>query len=335
MTELLAALAAQARAREASGMRRALRPRAADDDVIDLASNDYLGLARHPKVREAAAEAALTWGAGSTGSRLVTGSTDLHRGLEDDLASFTGAGAALVFSSGYLANLGAVTALADSDSTVVSDALNHASLVDACRLSRAQVVVTAHRDVAAVDAALARRTTEGAVVVTDAVFSVDGDAAPIVELHATARRHGALLLVDEAHALGVVGLRGEGAVAAGGLACEPDVVRTVTLSKSLGSQGGAVLGDPVVVEHLVNTARSFIFDTGLAPAAVAGAAEALRVLAAEPAMVDRVRARARELAAALRAGGLDPSSPDAAELSAPVDSPGRALALAEGLLDLG
>jgi 8-amino-7-oxononanoate synthase len=316
-------------------MRRALRPRAADDDVIDLASNDYLGLARHPKVREAAAEAALTWGAGSTGSRLVTGSTDLHRGLEDDLASFTGAGAALVFSSGYLANLGAVTALADSDSTVVSDALNHASLVDACRLSRAQVVVTAHRDVAAVDAALARRTTERAVVVTDAVFSVDGDAAPIVELHATARRHGALLLVDEAHALGVVGLRGEGAVAAGGLGCEPDVVRTVTLSKSLGSQGGAVLGDPVVVEHLVNTARSFIFDTGLAPAAVAGAAEALRVLAAEPAMVDRVRARARELAAALRAGGLDPSSPDAAVLSAPVDSPGRALALAEGLLDLG
>jgi 8-amino-7-oxononanoate synthase len=168
-----------------------------------------------------------------------------------------------VFSSGYLANLGAVTALAGAGSLVVSDAQNHASLVDACRLARGDVVVTAHRDVAAVNRALADRRTEQAVVVTDAVFSVDGDLAPLAELHRTARHHGALLVVDEAHGLGVVGPEGRGAAAAAGIAGEPDVVLTLTLSKSLGAQGGAVLADPVVIEHLVNTARAFIFDTGL------------------------------------------------------------------------
>ncbi len=267
-----------ATARAAAGLRRELRPRAADDDLLDLASNDYLGLARDPRVTGAAAEAALRWGAGSTGSRLVTGSTDLHTRLEADLADFVGARAGLVFSSGYLANLGAVTALAGAGSLVVSDAQNHASLVDACRLARGDVVVTAHRDVAAVDRALAGRRTGPAVVVTDAVFSVDGDLAPLAELHRTTRTHGALLVVDEAHGLGVVGPDGRGAAAAAGIAGEPDVVLTVTLSKSLGAQGGAVLGNPVVVDHLVNTARAFIFDTGLAPSSAAAASAALDVL---------------------------------------------------------
>jgi 8-amino-7-oxononanoate synthase len=331
----LAELRALAAAREAAGMRRTLRARPVDDAVLDLASNDYLGLARDPRVTAAAADAARRWGAGATGSRLVTGSTTLHAELEHALAGFMGTGAALVFSSGYLANLGAVAALSGPGSTVVSEALNHASVVDACRLSRADVVVTGHRDVAAVEGALARRTTDRAVVVTDAVFSVDGDVAPLAALHEVARRHGALLVVDEAHALGVLGEDGSGAARAAGIAGQPDVVLTVTLSKSLGAQGGAVLGDPVVVEHLVNTARAFIFDTGLAPAAVGAAAAALRVLRAEPALAGAVRGRARELAGVLRARGLRPTEPDAAVVAAPMPSPGLAAERAARLLAAG
>jgi 8-amino-7-oxononanoate synthase len=316
-------------------MRRVLRPRGPDDDVLDLASNDYLGLARDPRVTGAAAEAARRWGAGSTGSRLVTGSTTLHARLEDDLAAFLGAEAGLVFSSGYLANLGAVTALAEPGGLVVSDALNHASVVDACRLSRAAVEVVPHCDVAAVERVLSARTSAPALVVTDAVFSVDGDLAPLADLHAVARRRGALLVVDEAHSLGVVGDEGRGAGHAAGLAGEPDVVLTVTLSKSLGAQGGAVLGPAVVVEHLVNTARAFIFDTGLAPAAVAAAGAALEVLRAEPSLAKAVRTRAAGLAADLAAAGLRATTPDAAVVSVLVGDPGRAAAAAAALLDGG
>ena len=223
-----------------------------------------------------------TWGAGSTGSRLVTGNTELHEGFETALADFVGAQAALVFSSGYTANLGAVVALSGPGSLLVSDALTHASLVDACRLSRARVVVTPHRDVDAVDAALAARGEERAVVVTDSVFSADGVLAPLRALHDVCRRHGALLIVDEAHGLGVRGTGGRGLLHEVGLAGAPDVVMTTTLSKALGSQGGVVLGPVAVREHLIDAARPFIFDTGLAPAAVGAAWAALRVLIDEP-----------------------------------------------------
>jgi 8-amino-7-oxononanoate synthase len=246
----------------------------APDGLLDLASNDYLGLARHPAVVEAAVQAARRSGTGATGSRLVTGTHDLHLALEGALAERTGAASALVFSSGYLANLGAVTTLADRDTLVVSDAANHASLVDACRLSRARVQVVPHGDVTAVERALDAHTGR-AVVVTDAVFSVDGSLAPLVALHDAVRAAGALLLVDEAHALGVLGPRAAGACAAAGLDAEADVVRTVTLSKALGSQGGAVLGPAALRDHLVDTCRSFIFDTALAPPAAAAALAAL------------------------------------------------------------
>ncbi|MFZ0120594.1 MAG: 8-amino-7-oxononanoate synthase [Pseudonocardiaceae bacterium] len=287
-------------------MRRVLRPRPALEPVIDLASNDYLGLARDPRVVRGAVDAARTWGVGSTGSRLVTGSTELHAQLEDELATFCGAPAALVFSSGYTANLGAVTALSGPGSLVVSDAASHASLVDACRLSRARVVVTPHGDVCAVDAALASRTEQRALVVTNSVGSVTGDLAPLGELHAVCRRRGAVLLADEAHALGVRGPGGRGLLAEHGLGGEPDVVATVTLSKSLGSQGGAVLASRVVVDHLVNTARSFIFDTGLAPPAVGAALAALQVLRGEPALPRRVLDAAAAIATA--AGNSRPMS---------------------------
>lgn len=271
----------QARARRRAGLVRTLRPRPADSPLLDLAGNDYLGLARHPEVTEAAASAARTWGAGATGSRLVSGSTELHAELERELAEFCGFESALVFSSGYAANLAAVTALAPHGSLVVSDAGNHASLIDGCRLARGTTQVVAHADPDAVRKALGTHAGP-AVVVSDTVFSVDGDAAPLNGLAAACRESGAALLVDDAHGLGVLGEGGRGAPHGVGLSGAPDVVTTVTLSKSLGSQGGAVLGPAHVIDHLVNAARTFIFDTGLAPAAAGAALAALRLLRREP-----------------------------------------------------
>jgi 8-amino-7-oxononanoate synthase len=322
-------------AREAAGLRRVLRPRSAGDGVLDLASNDYLGLAGDPRVAGAAAEAARRWGAGSTGSRLVTGSTALHAEFEAALAEFVRAPAALVFSSGYLANVGVLTALGGPGVTIVSDAGNHASLIDGCRLSGSPVRVVPHRDVAAADAALAAATTPHRLLVTDGVFSVDGDLAPLAALHAVARAHDALLVVDEAHALGVIGGEGRGAVEAAGLAGEPSVVRTVVLSKSLGAQGGAVVGAPEVIELLVSTARPFIFDTGLAPAAVGGALAALGILAAEPERVAAVRSAAARLAEVVRALGVESIEPDAAVVPAFLGDPLRAVAAAAACLERG
>ncbi|MFP8887132.1 8-amino-7-oxononanoate synthase [Streptomyces mangrovi] len=300
--------------RRRAGLVRSLRPRPADSDLLDLAGNDYLGLARHPEVVAAASAAARRWGAGSTGSRLVTGTTELHTELEAELADFCGFEAALVFSSGYAANLAAVTALTDRGTLLVSDAANHASLIDGCRLSRAETAVVPHADPGAV-----RKVLDGfagrAVAVTDTVFSVDGDAAPLAFLAAVCRGHGAALLADDAHGLGVLGDGGRGALHAAGLAGDPDVVATVTLSKSLGSQGGAVLGPARVIDHLVNTARTFVFDTGLAPAAAGAALAALRLLRSEPGRAARVREVATGLHERLAGAGLDVTRPDAAVVS--------------------
>ncbi|MFH8493352.1 8-amino-7-oxononanoate synthase [Streptomyces coeruleorubidus] len=319
----------QARLRRHAGLVRTLRPRPAVSPLLDLASNDYLGLAHHPEVTEGAARAARVWGGGSTGSRLVTGSTELHAELEQELAGFCGAEAALVFSSGYAANLAAVTALAPHGSLIVSDAGNHASLIDGCRLARGTTQVVAHAEPDAVRKAL--HTHEGpAITVSDTVFSVDGDAAPLAALSAVCREHGAGLVVDDAHGLGVLGDGGRGAPHAAGLAGADDVVVTVTLSKSLGSQGGAVLGPARVIDHLVNAARTFIFDTGLAPAAAGAALSALRLLRREPERAARARAVAGELYARLTAAGLEAVRPDAAVVSVRAPSPEDAVRWAAG-----
>lgn len=315
-------LAAQ---RAAAGLHRDLRPRPRAEDLLDLAGNDYLGLSRHPSVLAGALAAVREWGVGSTGSRLVTGSTALHAALETALAGFVGTPAALVFSSGYCANLAAVAALAGPDTLVVSEAANHASIVDGCRLARARVVVAPHLDTAAVDRALATRAEPYALVVSDSVFSTDGERAPVGELHAVARRHGALLLLDEAHALGVVGCAGRGAAAAAGLAGEPDVVLTVTLSKALGTQGGAVLAAPEIVTHLVNTARSFIFDTGLAPPCAGAALAALRVLESDPRLPAAARANTAAIARLAEHAGLPVAVGEAAVCAVVLGTPGLAL----------
>ncbi|MFG2886774.1 8-amino-7-oxononanoate synthase [Streptomyces sp. NPDC048297] len=314
----------QAEARRRAGLVRTLRPRPADSPLLDLASNDYLGLAHHPEVAEGAAQAARTWGGGATGSRLVTGTTELHTELERELADFCGFEAALVFSSGYAANLAAVTALGPHGSLIVSDAGNHASLIDGCRLARGTTQVVGHADPEGVAKALGGH--EGAaIVVSDTVFSVDGDAAPLAALAEACREHGAGLVVDDAHGLGVLGDGGRGAAHAVGLAGARDVVVTATLSKSLGSQGGVVLGPARVIAHLVNAARTFIFDTGLAPAAAGAALAALRLLRREPARAERARAVAAELHARLSTVGLEAVRPDAAVVSVRAPSPEQAV----------
>ena len=326
----LAWLDAHAATRRDAGLRRVLRPRAADEPLLDLAGNDYLGLSSDPRIVEGAVAATRAWGAGSTGSRLVTGTTALHGVLEAELAAFVGAQAALVFSSGYLANLGVVTALSGPGTLVVSDAANHASLVDACRLARARIAVTPRDDPAAVDALLAARTEERALVVTDSVNSVDGAFAPLRELHAVCRARGALLVVDEAHGLGVVGPGGRGLLAETGIAGADDIVATVTLSKALGSQGGAVVGPAAVIAHLVDTARSFIFDTGLAPACVGAALAALRVLEAEP---ERPAAILRAAGALAAATGVP--APPSAVVSVVLGEPDIAVAAAAACAERG
>ena len=288
--------------------------------AIDLAGNDYLGFAQDPRVIKAAVEAAQAWGAGAGASRLVTGNHPIHDALEAALTSWTERPSALVFSSGYHANLATITALADADTLLISDAHVHASLIDACRLSAGTVTVVPHNDLGAVEAALAERYLSRAIVVVESIYSVLGDAAPLVELTGLCARHDAVLVVDEAHGIGVAG-HGRGLVHAAGLAAAPNIVVTATLSKALGSQGGAVLASTAVVDHLVNTARPFIYDTGLAPAAAGAALEALSILASDPGPAARLQEIARALSGALTAM----ATPSVAALDTPRPKPAGAV----------
>jgi 8-amino-7-oxononanoate synthase len=322
-------LAAQAADRADRGLTRRL-VHSDSELLLDLAGNDYLGLARDPRVVAGAVAAARSYGAGAGASRLVSGTLSIHSELEQEMAAFTGFPSALAFSTGYHANLSVVQALADSDTLIVSDAHVHASMIDACRLARATVTVTPHNDVAAVARALAGRGQPRALVLAETIYSVLGDAAPIAELAELAAASDAVLIADEAHALGVAGPGGRGLLAAHGLAGRPDVVATGTLSKSFGSQGGVVLGLPEVREQLVNRARPFIYDTGLAPAAAGAALAALRVLKDAPGLADRVRRNAAILA---DAAGV--AAPAGAVLSVSMPGPREALAAVADAAEYG
>ena len=269
--------------------------------VLLLCSNNYLGLADHPRVREAAADAAMRWGVGAGASRLVSGTMTIHRRLEERLAAWEGSEACLLFGSGYLANLGTIGALAGPGDTVFSDELNHASIVDGCRLSEAEVIVYRH-STRSISTGLMRRhgrTANGGdgrrrLVVTDSVFSMDGDIAPLAEIVELAQGYGARMMVDEAHATGVLGPGGRGAVAQAGLQGEVDVV-VGTLGKALGSYGAYVCAEQEMIRYLINTARSLIFSTAPGPPAVAGALAALELLQERPHRVQRLRSAARTL----------------------------------------
>lgn len=276
--------------------------------VLLLCSNNYLGLADHPRVREAAADAAMRWGVGAGASRLVSGTMTIHGRLEERLAAFKGSEAALLFGSGYLANIGVISALAGSGDTVFSDELNHASIVDGCRLSRAEVVVYRHRDVEHLEWSMRRqsggRDGQGRrLIVTDSVFSMDGDVAPLQALTELAQDYDARIVVDEAHAIGNLGPDGRGAVAEAGLEGEIDVV-IGTLGKALGSYGAYACASEEMIRYLLNTARSLIFSTAPPPPAVAGALAALDLLRERPHRVQRLRSNARVLRRGLAAAGF-------------------------------
>jgi len=275
--------------------------------VLLLCSNNYLGLADHPRVREAAADAAMRWGVGAGSSRLVSGTMTIHGRLEERLADFEHSEGCLLFGSGYLANIGVIGALAGRGDVIFSDELNHASIIDGCRLSRAEVIVYRHRDMEHLEWSLRRHGRRDGgqrrLIVTDSVFSMDGDVAPLADIAELADMFEACVVVDEAHATGNLGPGGRGAVAEAGLEGEIDVI-VGTLGKALGSYGAYACASAEMIRYLINTARSLIFSTAPSPPAAAGALAALELLQERPHRVQRLRSNARALRRALAAEGF-------------------------------
>jgi 8-amino-7-oxononanoate synthase len=328
---------------DSSGLRRRLRtvegpqgPQVLLDGrpVLLLCSNNYLGLADHPRLRRAAADAALSLGTSAGASRLISGSMSIHAELESRLAEFKGTQAALLFGSGYLANTGTIAALAQRGEVVFSDELNHASIVDGCRLAGAETFVYRHRDTEHLEWGLREASGRGALIVTDGVFSMDGDIAPLPDLVALARRHRCRLLVDEAHATGCIGPGGRGSVAAEGLTDQVDVI-VGTLGKALGGYGAYVCASAELVDLLVNSARPFIFSTAPPPPAVAAARAALELLREEAWHAERLAANAATLRESLRAEGLEPIGAETQIVPLVIGEADDAMALCQRLLAEG
>ncbi len=309
-----AALDEELRALEAAGLKRSLRQvqqrRAGTvllngERVADFASNDYLGLASDPRVARAAHAVLQAEGTGAAAARLISGNHPIHESLEHTLARLKGCDYTLLFPSGYMVNVGAIPALADRGDVIYSDALNHASLIDGCRLSRATVRVFPHNDLAALEQMLARERHQyrRALIVVEGVFSMDGDCCPLDQLVPIARRHQAWTYVDDAHGTGVLGATGAGSLEHFGVSGQIDVV-VGTLGKALGTAGAYVGGSQELVEFLVSRARSFIFTTGTPPALAAATLEALRIAQVEGWRRDAVRERSRRLRTRLREAGV-------------------------------
>ena len=329
---------------EADHLRRWLRPLSSGPgprvvldgrEVLQFCSNDYLGLAADPRLGEAATEAIARFCCGAGSSRLVGGTTSLHADLEDELANLKSTEAALLFTSGYQANLGVLSALVGEGDTIFSDARNHASLIDGCRLSRARVVVYRHCDVTHLDALLASTPSGGRrLVVTETVFSMDGDVAPLRALVDVAHVHGAMTLVDEAHAIGVFGERGGGVVEAEGLVGEIDV-QVGTLGKALGCLGAFVAGSRAMIDLLTNTARTFVYTTALAPPMLAAARKAVTLVTAEPERRRRLWRHAEVMRTRLGELGYHVGTSASPILPLLVGDDERALCLSAALLERG
>jgi 8-amino-7-oxononanoate synthase len=304
--------------------------------VLLLCSNNYLGLSDHPRIREAAADAAMRWGVGAGASRLVSGSMTIHRRLEERLATFKGTESSLLFGSGYLANLGTIQALGDQSSLILSDELNHASIVEGCRAAKAPVFVYRHNDLEHLAWALREKVPNGAsgkpLIVTDSVFSMDGDVAPLEGIVELAQRYGARTVVDEAHATGCIGPSGRGAVAAAGLEREVDAI-VGTLGKALGAYGAFVAGSAELTRYLINAARPLIFSTAPSPPVIAGALAALDMLESGPERVERLQANARVLHDALKAEGFDLPGQPSHIVPIVVGDATTTMSLCEGLLE--
>jgi 8-amino-7-oxononanoate synthase len=277
--------------------------RIGEETLVNFSSNDYLGLAADPRVANALREGAERCGVGSGASRLLVGDSVEHHALEAAVAQFMETPAALLFNSGYAANVGAVSALVGPGDVVFSDALNHASLVDGCRLSRAEVVVYPHADLAALDTLLTRHPGRRRLVCTDAIFSMDGDRAPLRELVALCRLRGVGLMVDEAHALGLLGAKGQGLCEELGLASQVEV-RMGTLGKALGVYGAFVATSGPTAELLLNRARPLVFSTALPPALCAAARCALELVQSDGALRQTLWRNVRRFAGGLRQLGF-------------------------------
>ena len=253
----------------------------AGKSYLMLSSNSYLGLCNDQRLKQAAMDTMEKYGVGSGGSRLTTGSYEVHKKLEDSIAAFKGAEAALLFNTGYMANIGAISSIAGKDWVIFSDRFNHASIIDGCRLSGAEIIIYKHCDASDLETKAHSHRGRRALVVTDGLFSVDGDIAPLPEIIQVAKKYNMLLMVDDAHATGVLGKNGGGTADYFGLQNEIDI-QMGTFSKALASEGGFIAGNRGLIDYLANKARSFIFSTALAPATVAVSLRALEIVQAEP-----------------------------------------------------
>ncbi len=304
-------------------------------DVVLLGSNNYLGLSTHPKVIGAAVEATQVFGTGASGSRLISGNSELYATLETNLAKAKGTEAALVFSSGYAVNTSVIPVLAGEADLILSDALNHASIIDGCRLSRATKKVYHHCDVEHLKTLLSEsHTFRRRLIVTDGVFSMDGDIAPLPDICALAAEYAAMVLVDDAHGFGVLGKNGSGTVAHFGLE-RTNIIQMGTLSKAVGALGGYIAGSRALIELLINKARAFIFTTGLPPATLAAATAALDVIRASPELQQRLFSNARCLKTALTDLGYTLLPSETQILPVVLGSPQRTTGIADALFAEG
>jgi 8-amino-7-oxononanoate synthase len=300
-----------------------------------MCTNDYLGLAVHPALKEAAVAAIERYGFGSGASRLVSGTGRLHSDLEERIARFKGTEAALVFNSGYAANTGIIPALAEEGDLILSDSLNHASIIDGCRLSKAQTCVYRHRDSDHVESILVKNAhARRKLIVTDGVFSMDGDLAPLPELALLAEKYGALLMVDDAHATGVLGNTGRGSAEHFGLKNRVRI-QMGTFSKALGSFGAYVAGDKELIDYLLNRSRSFIFSTALPPAVCAASIAALDIVEGSPEIRERLWRNQERFARGLESAGIRTTATETPIVPLVVGDALLALNISQQLLEQG
>lgn len=306
-----------------------------DKRVLLICSNNYLGLTKDPRVVKAGSDAMVHYGAGAGAARLISGNMPAHGELEEALARFKGTASALLFSTGYMANTGLLGTLCKKGDVIFCDRLAHASIIDGCLLSPARLVRYRHNHMGHLDDLMKNTPCSGRRwIVTEGVFSMDGDIAPLPELLQIAERHDAVVILDEAHATGVLGKRGRGTVEHFG--CSSDrIIQMGTLGKALGGFGAFVAGERIVVDYLINKARSFIFTTALPPAVAASAREALRIVEAEPERVARLRANAIDLRRGLQGLGFDVPSGETPIIPVMVGDAEKALSLSRTLLNEG
>ncbi|WP_282433468.1 8-amino-7-oxononanoate synthase [Desulfosporosinus sp. OT] len=302
-------------------------------DVLMLASNSYLDMSNDPQVKTYTIKIMEEYGVGSGGSRLTTGTTRIHNQLETLLAKFKGTEAALVYNTGYMANVGVISSLCSKDDLIFSDELNHASIIDGCRLSKAGIVVYRHKDMNDLEDKIRANPCSKGLIVSDAVFSMDGDIVNLPRLLAIAEKYGLFSMIDEAHATGVIGAKGLGTVEYYGLDKKPDIIMG-TLSKSIGSEGGFVCGRQILIEYLKNKSRSFIFSTSLSPAVMASSIKALELIMNEPQRVQALQENIQYFCQCLREAGIEADSKTAI-IPIVIGDEKRALEISKQLFEQG